>query len=104
MNTLYQQAFEKGDINQGMLKRMQDPQWLHGNYYISVWGKPGTVEPCGLNFGGHHIALNLTCRGNQVVMSLCFVGTDPAEVKSAKYAGLQALSKEEDLINYLSDK
>ncbi|MBU1822885.1 MAG: DUF3500 domain-containing protein [Bacteroidetes bacterium] len=108
LNTLYQQAFDKGEIDQRMLKRMQDLQWAHGNYYISVWGKPSAQEPWGLNFGGHHMALNVTCRGDQVVMSPYFVGTDPSEVKSAKYAGLRVLSKEEDygfmLINSLSEK
>jgi hypothetical protein len=108
LNTLYQQAFDKGEINERMLKQMQGLKWAHGNYYISVWGKPSAQEPWGVNFGGHHIALNVTCRGNQVVMSPYFVGTDPAEVKSAKYAGLRVLSKEEDygflLINSLSDK
>lgn len=108
LNSLYQQAFEKGEIDQKMLKRMQDLQWAYGNYYISVWGKPSMQEPWGVNFGGHHIALNVTCRGDQVVMSPYFVGTDPGEVKSAKYAGLRVLSKEEDygfmLVNSLSEK
>jgi hypothetical protein len=108
LNTLYQQAFDKGEINQKMLKQMQGLKWAYGNYYISVWGEPSDQEPWGLNFGGHHLALNLTCRGNEVVMSPYFVGTDPAEVKSAKYAGLRVLSKEEDygfmLINSLSEK
>ncbi len=65
LNTLYQQAFDKGEINQNMLKRMQDLQWAHGNFFISIWGKPSAQEPWGLNFGGHHMALNATFRGNQ---------------------------------------
>ncbi|MVM41069.1 DUF3500 domain-containing protein [Spirosoma sp. HMF3257] len=107
LNTLYQQAFDKGEIDQKMLKMMQDLKWAHGNYYISVWGKPQTNEAWGLNFGGHHMALSLTSDGKNVSMSPYFVGTDPSEVKSAKYAGLRVLSKEEDygfmLINALTD-
>ncbi|MBN8825519.1 MULTISPECIES: DUF3500 domain-containing protein [unclassified Spirosoma] len=107
LNTLYQQAFDSGQIDQKMLKMMQDLKWSHGNYYISVWGKPQASEPWGLNFGGHHIALNLTCDGRNVSMSPYFIGTDPSEVKSAKYAGWRVLSKEEDygfmLINALND-
>ncbi len=36
---------------------MQNLKWAYGNYYISVWGKPDTKTPWGLNFGGHHMAL-----------------------------------------------
>ncbi len=40
LNTLYQQAFDDGKIDQKMLTMMQDLKWSHGNYFISVWGKP----------------------------------------------------------------
>ncbi len=107
LNTLYQQAFDKGEIDQKRLTMMQNLKWAHGNYFISIWGKPQTGEPWGLNFGGHHLALSLTSDGQYVSMSPYFVGTDPSEVKSAKYAGLRVLSKEEDygfmLVNMLTD-
>jgi len=107
LNTLYQQAFDKGEINQKMLKRMQDLKWAHGNYYISVWGMPQDKDPWGLHFGGHHMALNLTVKGKDIAVSPYFIGTDPSEVKSSKYAGLRVLSKEEDygfmLINMLTE-
>lgn len=108
LNALYQQAFDKGEIDQKMLKRMQDLKWAHGNFFISVWGKPQVGQPWGLNFGGHHLALSLTTDGKNVSMSPYFIGTDPAEVKVGKYAGWRVLSKEEDygfmLINALTDK
>lgn len=107
LNTLYQQAFDGGQIDQKMLTMMQRMKWAHGNYFISVWGKPGTKEVWGLNFGGHHMALSLTSDGKNVSMSPYFIGTDPSEVKVGKYAGLRVLSKEEDygfmLINALTD-
>ena len=107
LNTLYQQAFDKGEINQKFLTQMQNLKWAHGNYYISVWGKPQEKEAWGLNFGGHHMALSLTSDGQHISMSPYFIGTDPSEVKSAKYAGLRVLSKEEDygfvLINSLTE-
>jgi hypothetical protein len=106
LNTLYQTAFEEGKINQGVLKRMQDLQWAHGNYYISVFGLPQGHQPWSINFGGHHIALTYTSDGKQVSMSPYFIGTDPSEVKSAKFAGLRILNKEEDygfiLVNMLN--
>jgi hypothetical protein len=107
LNALYQESFDKGRINEGLLKQMQGLKWGHGNYYISIWGKPEVNSVWGLNFGGHHMALNITSDGQKVSMSPYFIGTDPSEVKFGKYAGLRVLSKEEDfgfmLINSLSE-
>ncbi len=106
LNVLYQQAFNDKKIDEKMLKMMQGLKWAHGNFYISIWGKPQAAEPWGLDFGGHHLALNITVKGNELTTSPLFYGTDPSEVKSGKYAGLRVLSKEEDygflLINALS--
>lgn len=108
LNTLYQAAFDEKKIKAETLKMVQDLKWAHGNYYISVWGQPQDKLPWGLNFGGHHIAISFTSDGNKVSMSPYFIGTDPSEVKSAKYAGWRVLSKEEDygfmLVNMLTDK
>ena len=107
LNKLYQQAFDKGEITKEILKSVQDLKWAHDNYFISVWGKPNDKDPWGLNFGGHHIALNLTVTGKSISFSPLFIGTDPAQVKSAKYAGWRILAKEEDygfmLLNFLSE-
>ncbi len=106
LNTLYQQAFDNGTITNDMLKMTQGLKWAHENYFISIWGTPNDKEPWGLNFGGHHIALNLTVTGKSVSFSPLFIGTDPSQVKSSKYAGWRILSKEEDLgfmlLNFLS--
>jgi hypothetical protein len=97
LNMLYQQAFDDGKITEKSLKGMQNLKWAHGNYYIAIFGKPSDNEPWGLNFGGHHMALSMTSDGKKISMSPYFIGTDPSEVKSGKYAGLRILSKEEDL-------
>jgi len=106
LNTLYQQAFDDGKIDQKTLNTMQGLKWAHGNFFISVWGKPQAKDPWGLDFGGHHLALNVTVTDGVIGTSPLFYGTDPSEVKSGKYAGLRVLSKEEDygflLINALS--
>jgi Protein of unknown function (DUF3500) len=106
LNTLYQTAFDDGKINKSTLKMSQDLQWSHSNYYISVFGIPEDHKPWSINFGGHHIALSYTSDGKHVSMSPYFIGTDPSEVKSAKYAGLRILNKEEDygfmLVNMLN--
>lgn len=107
LNVLYQEAYDQGKINKKVFTEIQNLKWDHGNYYISVWGLPQDKEPWGLNLGGHHIALSCTVKGNKVSLSPLFIGTDPAEVKSSKYAGWRVLSKEEDygfmLVNMLTE-
>ncbi|MFN8345098.1 MAG: DUF3500 domain-containing protein [Spirosomataceae bacterium] len=107
LNTLYQTLYDEKQIDQKLLTQMQNLKWAYGNYFISVWGKPDSKTPWGLNFGGHHMALSLTSDGKNITLSPYFIGTDPSEVKFGKYAGLRVLSKEEDygflLINSFSD-
>jgi hypothetical protein len=107
LNSLYQNAFDRGDINQERLTRIQNLKWSYDNFYISIWGDLKKDSNWGLNFGGHHISINMTVTKNSVSISPFFLGTDPAEVKTGKYSGLRILSKEEDygfiLLNFLTE-
>jgi len=47
-------------------------------YYISFLGKPSTTQPWMLQFGGHHLALNITIAGNKGVMTPSLTGAQPA--------------------------
>ncbi|MBV9505361.1 MAG: DUF3500 domain-containing protein [Acidobacteriia bacterium] len=47
-------------------------------YYISFLGKPSTIAPWMLQFGGHHLALNITINGNKGVMTPSLTGAQPA--------------------------
>src|SRR6267142_4255381 len=69
LNALYQQSFDRKEITQEALRRMQDLKWAHENYFISIWGMPDNKGSWGINFGGHHIALNLTLSGNSISVS-----------------------------------
>jgi hypothetical protein len=50
-------------------------------YYISFLGKPSTTQPWMLQFGGHHLALNITIAGNKGVMTPSLTGAQPATFK-----------------------
>lgn len=108
LNELYKSYLDGGKINQQTYDRIRNLNWAHGNYYISVYGLPYSGKPWSVNFGGHHIALTYLQDKNGVSMTPYFIGTDPGEVKTDKYAGLRVLSKEEDygfmLINMLSEQ
>jgi hypothetical protein len=47
-------------------------------YYISFLGKPSTTSPWMLQFGGHHLALNITIAGEQGVLTPSLTGAQPA--------------------------
>jgi hypothetical protein len=47
-------------------------------YYISFLGTPSTMDPWMLQFGGHHLALNITIVGSQGVLTPTLTGAQPA--------------------------
>ena len=79
-----------------LIAELRALNWGYGNYYIAIWGKPGDAKPWGFKFAGHHISINLSAVGDHFSVTPFFLGTDPAEVRTTKYAGMRFLSKEED--------
>jgi hypothetical protein len=47
------------------------------NYWIAIFGKPSESEPWGVQWDGHHVAINLTIVGEKITMSPSFIGTQP---------------------------
>ena len=47
------------------------------DYYIAVYGTPSTTQPFMIQFGGHHLARNLTYNGDKVSQTPQFVGSEP---------------------------
>lgn len=47
-------------------------------YYISFLGTPSETQPWMLQFGGHHLALNLTLAGKQGILTPTLTGAQPA--------------------------
>ena len=50
-------------------------------YYISFLGKPSNTTPWMLQFGGHHLALNITIAGSRGVLTPTLTGAQPAMFK-----------------------
>jgi hypothetical protein len=50
-------------------------------YYISILGMPSTTSPWMLQFGGHHLALNITIAGSRGVLTPTLTGAQPATFK-----------------------
>ncbi len=47
-------------------------------YYISILGTPSETSPWMLQFGGHHLALNITIAGERGVLTPTLTGAQPA--------------------------
>ncbi len=50
-------------------------------YYISILGTPSERDPWMLQFGGHHLALNITIAGEHGVLTPTLTGAQPALYK-----------------------
>ena len=47
-------------------------------YYISILGTPSETKPWMLQFGGHHLALNITIAGERGILTPTLTGAQPA--------------------------
>jgi hypothetical protein len=77
--------------------RMRD----QGNYRLAVFGEPGTDSPWGWTFGGHHVSLSYTFRGNTISVTPAFFGGEPARTPMPGGQVLRPLAAEEDFARRL---
>ncbi len=82
-SALSRRGFEKvQDIMQGdeVLKANERNNSLFGKdlYYVSILGTPSERTPWMLQFGGHHLALNITIAGDRGVLTPTLTGAQPA--------------------------
>jgi len=67
-------------------------------YYVSIFGTPGDTSSWGWRFEGHHVSLNYTLVGGEMIgPTPTFFGANPGQVRHGEHQGLRALRDEEDL-------
>jgi len=54
------------------------PAFGENEYYLAFLGTPSTTAPWRLQFGGHHLAINLTLAGSQATMAPSLPAAQPA--------------------------
>jgi len=69
-------------------------------YWVRVLGDP-TDEVWAWHIGGHHVAVHATVVGDELALTPCFFGAQPAVLRSGPRAGLQVLREEEGLAREL---
>ncbi len=70
-----------GEADGGPPRLDSDNMFGSDLYYISFLGKPSTASPWMLQFGGHHLALNITVVGSKGIMTPSLTGAQPAVFK-----------------------
>ena len=55
------------------------PAFGRDEYYVSFMGKPSATAPWMIQFGGHHLALNITIAGEQGVLTPSLIAVQPAK-------------------------
>jgi hypothetical protein len=58
--------------------RAGGPSFGGDQYYLAFLGTPSTTTPWMVQFGGHHLAINLTMAGSQATMAPSLPATQPA--------------------------
>jgi hypothetical protein len=58
--------------------RSDSPIFGKDLYYVSLLGTPSEKDPWMLQFGGHHLALNITVAGEQGILTPTLTGAQPA--------------------------
>lgn len=82
-SALSQRGFEKvQQILEGdeTLKRNEggNPMFGKDQYFISILGTPSARDPWMLQFGGHHLGLNITIAGERGILTPTLTGAQPA--------------------------
>jgi hypothetical protein len=54
-----------------------------GEFYLAILGTPSTTAPWMLQFGGHHLAINVTFAQSQHVLAPTLTGAQPARFEMA---------------------
>jgi hypothetical protein len=77
----------------------------HAEFYVGILGKPSATDPWMIQFGGHHLAVNVTVAGRENVLTPTHTGTQPASY-SMEGRTIRPLGDENDkafaLINALT--
>jgi len=79
-----QQIMEADEVLQQQTGRraQSGPMFGRDVFYISMLGKPSEKTPWILQFGGHHLALNITMVGERGVLTPTLTGAQPALYQS----------------------
>lgn len=66
-------------------------------YWLTIFGNPKPEKKWGLRFEGHHLSLNITLKGNEIISAMpSFVGTNPSKITAGPHKGLRPMARDMD--------
>jgi hypothetical protein len=90
----YEKAMQIAEADEALKKSTGATIFGRDNYYISFLGHPSATEPWMIQFGGHHLGLNITLAGARGTLAPSHVGVQPAryqlEGKTVRPLGREA--------------
>jgi hypothetical protein len=92
--------------DQVLKTKQNNPMFGRDNFYISILGTPSETSPWMLQFGGHHLGLNVTVVGEQGILTPSLTAAQPA-LYEAEGKTVRPLGQESDkgigLLNTLDE-
>lgn len=83
------------------------PAFGRDEFYVSFMGKPSATDPWMLQFGGHHLGLNITIAGEKGVLTPSLIAVQPARFtldgKTVRPMGRET-DKALEFVNALTDE
>ncbi|HVK13967.1 MAG TPA: DUF3500 domain-containing protein, partial [Gemmataceae bacterium] len=79
----------------GKGKGGKGPMFGKDLYYLAIFGRPSETEPWMVQFGGHHLGINVTVVGKAFVLTPSHTGAQPALFKRGA-AEVRPLGREAD--------
>jgi hypothetical protein len=74
----YEKVMQIVDADELLKKSSGERMFGRDEYHVSFLGQPSTTEPWMIQFGGHHLGLNITLVGEQRTLAPSHTGAQPA--------------------------
>ena len=74
----YEKVLQIMEADEDLKKSTGQSIFGRDDYYVSFLGEPSITEPWMIQFGGHHLGLNLTLVGEQGTLAPSHTGAQPA--------------------------
>src|SRR5579871_6287659 len=73
----YQKVIDIMNADDHLVQGNNKTRFGTNNYYLAVFGTPSATKPWMVQFGGHHLGLNVTIVGKETTLTPTHTGTQP---------------------------